>query len=510
MRYSKVSSCGIFGIAGIKVEIEVSLLPGISSFEIVGLGDSAIREARNRVHAAIRNSGFDFPKGRIIVGMAPASIHKSGTSYDLPIAVGLLAASGQIKQLPSDTCIFGEMSLNGEIRGITGAVNRIIAAAEAGFEKIVLPYANLNECGIDNRIDIFGVKDLNESIAVIDSGKSPQTYSDKYENETNNFTKHRDISSIIGQSGAVYALQIAAAGWHNLMMTGSPGCGKTSIAEVLPGILPELDAEEWSQVAMIYSARGVMDKSIVRRERPFRSPHHSITSVAMTGGGGVPMPGEMSLAHKGILFLDEINEFKQEVLGNLKQPLEEQVIRISRQKYQIEFPADFILVAASNPCNCGNLLERDTKNPCRCSPQNIRRYLSALNGALADRIDIYVEMCKVPSELLEKSVSLASEIKSHEVRERITEAWKHQFDRCEKYGIRKNFNSRVRPSDIGKAFEFENGLLEYTGKAISKLELSVRSYQKMLRLARTIADYEGCEKVSSTHFAKALQFRRKI
>ncbi len=510
MRYSKVISCGIFGIKGTRVEIEVSLLPGISSFEITGLGDSAIRESKNRIHASIRNSGYDFPKGRIIVGLAPAFMRKHGTSYDLPIAVGILAASKQIPQISDEFCITGEMSLNGEVRMIPGVVSRILTASSEGSEKMIIPYGNSEETGFTRNMKVYCVKTLTECVSVIRSNDERSCFeqigSDNYDDKS----VYRDISTIIGQRSAVEAMQIAAAGWHNIMMTGSPGCGKTSMAEILPGILPELDHEERVEVAMIYSSAGITSRrNLFSRERPFRAPHHSITTGAMTGGGTIPGPGEMTLAHKGVLFLDEINEFRAEVLENLRQPLEDHQIRLSRQRYQVDLPADFMLVAASNPCKCGNLLERDTSSPCRCTQYNIEKYMSVISGALADRIDIYIDMCRIPSGSLSESMMIHERRDSPEIRKKIGSAWEMQFSRCIKRGIKPFFNSRLPSEMIGDVFGVDRELSEYAKTAVEKLELSVRTYQKMIRIARTIADYEGEYKISRSHFARALQYRRK-
>lgn len=511
MRYSRIASCGVFGIKGVRVDIEVSLLPGISSFEIVGLGDSAIRESRNRVHAAIKNSGYDFPGGRIIVSMAPAFIRKHGTSYDLPVAVGILSASRQIRSLPEDLCVTGELSLNGEVRGVPGIVSRILTAVSEGFGRMMIPSEDLGYSAFSEGMKIYGVKNLIECSSLISMKEPwPDTVCKEILQNRISEKQYRDISEIVGQSGAVAAVQYAAAGWHNMMMTGSPGCGKTSIAETLPGILPELGNAERTEVAMIYSLCGSNPKKYDHiSARPFRNPHHSITKAAMTGGGQEPMPGEMTLAHKGVLFLDEINEFRPDVLDNLRQPLEEHRIKLSRQKYQVEFPADFILIAAGNPCKCGNLLERDINRPCRCSSQNIERYTSVISGSLADRIDIFVDMIRIPSNELERSISHSSSPASSEISNNVKLAWERQFSRCIKHGLEPCYNSRIPSAQIRKTFDFDDDFNDFARTAVDRLELSVRSYQKMIRLARSIADYEGDDKLRPEHLARALQFRRK-
>ncbi|MHB8962679.1 MAG: YifB family Mg chelatase-like AAA ATPase [Saccharofermentanales bacterium] len=510
IRYSKIYSCTLYGISGVKVEIEVSLLLGLASFEIVGLGDSAIRESRDRVHAAIKNSGFEFPGGKITVSMAPAFIRKAGSAYDLPVAIGILAASRQIGEIPKNVCIAGEISLNGDVRRIPGAINRIITAESEGFEKMILPADNLNEgSGIDG-IRLYGVQNMRECIELLenrsewrtpDNGKIPYKKTE---------IRSRDIATIAGQPMALRALQIAAAGRHNMLMIGSPGCGKTSIASVLPGILPALEHTEKIEVARIYSSCGLLKQDQpIPDVRPFRAPHHSATIAAISGGGLYPSPGEMTLAHTGVLFMDEINEFRAEVLDMLRQPMEEQKIRISRNKYTLEYPADFMLVGAANPCKCGNLLERDMKSPCKCSSQSIDKYFSSISGPLMDRIDIYVELFRVSNELLGSSIQETGASDSPAIREKVIAAWDRQFKRCRRHGVPPVLNSRLPPGLISRVFELGGNFEDFTSKAVEKLNLSVRGYQKIIRVARTIADYEGCAQISASHFAQALQFRRK-
>ncbi|MHB1483131.1 MAG: YifB family Mg chelatase-like AAA ATPase [Saccharofermentanales bacterium] len=509
-RYSKILSCALYGISGVKVEIEVSIIPGLSCFEIVGLGDCAIKESRNRVHAAIKNNGYDFPNGRITVGMAPGFIRKEGTAFDLPIAIGLLIASRQIRQPKEQICIIGEMSLDGEVRGIPGTINRIITARSEGIIKMVVPYSNLPECeGIDG-INVYGVKSFGETIDLLGS-KDAWPKQDVYFDELNDFkTSTRDISTIIGQPAGVRAIQIAAAGRHNLMMIGSPGCGKTSLANVISGILPELDQNERIEVAKIYSSCGLLKNgSGIMRERPFRAPHHNATTAAITGGGPNPVPGEITLAHNGVLFLDEMTEFPSTIINMLRQPMEEQRIRISRCRYTIEFPADFILIGAANPCKCGYLLERDNKNPCTCSRQSIDKYFSNINGPVMDRMDIYLEMTKVHSRNLNDSIKESTITDSSEMKKRVETAWAIQLERCAKHKITACLNSRLPANQMKNVFELSDDVLRFAVNASEKLDLSVRGYQKMIRIARTIADYDSEETLTPNHIAQALQFRRK-
>lgn len=509
-RYSKITSCALYGISGVKVDIEVSIIPGLSSFEIVGLGDCAIKESRNRVHAAIRNNGFEFPNGRITVGMAPGFIRKEGTAFDLPVAIGILLASRQIRQPKEQICVIGEMSLDGEIRGVPGSISRIITAKSEGVRRMLIPYKNLPECEGIEGISIYGVKSLSETIDMLRAAVPWPKQEMTAESIPADKPPFRDISTIIGQPSGVRAIQIAAAGRHNMMMIGSPGCGKTSLANVISGILPDMDQEEKIEVTKIYSSCGLLKNGdTIIRERPFRAPHHNATIASITGGGHNPAPGEITLAHNGVLFLDEMNEFSPNIINMLRQPMEEHRIRLSRCKYSIEFPADFILIGAANPCKCGYLLERDNKYPCTCSKQSIDRYFSNINGPIMDRMDLYLELTKVNSQNLNDSIKVSSINNSIEIKRKVEEAWSIQIKRCEKHKITPCLNSRLPAALMKTVFELNDDVLKFAADAGEKLDLSVRGYQKMLRIARTIADYDSEEILSTNHIAQAIQFRRK-
>ena len=509
-RYSKINSCGLYGISGVRVEIEVSILPGLSSFEIVGLCDSAIRESRNRVHAAIKNNDYEFPCGRITVGMAPGFIRKEGTAFDLPIAIGVLAASRQIRITPADVCVIGEMSLKGEVRSIPGSINRILTARTEGIHHMIIPYDNLAEGGGIENIRIHGVRTLREAIDLL---KSKVPWPDQViskDGRNSAVPVYRDISSVIGQSFAVRALQIAAAGRHNLMMIGSPGCGKTTLANILPGLLPLPDQEEKIEVTKIYSSCGLLKAGEgIMDERPFRAPHHHATMSSMTGGGLFPIPGEITLAHKGILFLDEMNQFPQAMLDMLRQPMEEQKIRISRCRYSVLYPADFMLVGAANPCRCGYMLERDHKNPCTCSRQSIEKYFSNISGPIMDRMDLYIEMTKVRSRDLNRSMKETPGGSSNEIRGKVQKAWNIQWNRCLLHQVDPVVNARLPSELMTDVFEIPPTVAGFAADASEKLDLSVRGHQKMIRIARTIADYDGEEMLKESHIAQALQFRKK-
>jgi len=510
-RYSKILSCALYGIDGVNVEIEVSILPGLSSFEVVGLGDCAIRESRNRVHAAIKNNGYSFPSGRITVSMAPGFIRKEGTAFDLPIAIGILEASGQIKIREKNVSIAGEMSLSGEVRAIPGTINRILTAHNNSIGKIIVPFRNLNEGILIKNIDVYGVNNLTECIDYLetkDEWKKTKLTENLNFKDTENYCK--DISSVIGQPGAVRAIKIAATGRHNVMMTGSPGCGKTMIASVLPGILPPLREKEKIEVAKIYSSCGLLKfNSIMPLCRPFRSPHHNSSITSITGGGHYPNPGEITLAHTGVLFMDEMNEFPSKTLDMLRQPLEEHTIKISRNRYNMEYPADFMLIGAANPCRCGNLLERNIKSPCKCTPIMIEKHMAVISGPILDRIDMFIEIIKIPEYEIKKSLEKTRLKESESVRQMVESAWEKQFKRCIKNGVKPSLNSRLPAEYIFEVFELEKEVVDFAGEAANNLSLSVRSYQKLIRVARSIADFDGNDLLEKKHIAQALQYRRK-
>ncbi len=510
-RYSKILTCALYGIDGVNVEIEVSILPGLSLFEIVGLGDCAIRESRNRVHAAIKNNGYDFPSGRITVSMAPGFIRKEGTAFDLPIAIGILEASNQIKIREKNVSITGEMSLSGEVRAIPGTINRILTAHRNKIGKIIVPFSNMNEGVFLQNINVYGVKNLIECIDYLetkDEWQKTRLIEDFNAGIIENL--YKDISSVVGQPGAIRAIKIAATGRHNVMMTGSPGCGKTMIASVLPGILPALDEKEMIEVAKIYSSCGLLkNNSMIPIQRPFRCPHHNSSITSITGGGHYPNPGEITLAHSGILFMDEMNEFPVKILDMLRQPLEEHTIKISRTRYNMEYPADFMLVGATNPCRCGNLLERNTKSPCRCTPVMIEKYMAGISGPILDRIDIFVEIVKIPENEIRKCLKEVKQKESDIIRGMVESAWEKQFKRCRKHGVIPALNSRLPSECIFEVFELQNKVVDFASEAANNLSLSVRSYQKIIRVARSIADFDGNDILDIKHIAQALQYRRK-
>ena len=500
------------------VEIEAAILPGLPSFEIVGLGDSAVRESRNRVHAAIKNSNFDFPASRITASYAPAWLRKEGSAFDLPLALAILIASGQIPAADPSLCIFGELSLTGEVRRVPGAICRVATCRENHLQRIMVPIGNAAEALSAGEEWLLPVTHLREAADLLKgvhtaalraSHSVPQTASLQALSPGNH--PQRDISSIIGQEKAIRALQIAAAGRHNLLLMGSPGCGKTSLASLLPDLLPPFEPEDALQVTRIFSAAGLLgDSDGLMTRRPFRTPHHSITRSAMIGGGSIPSPGEVSLAHHGVLFLDEMTEFQPDTLDLLRQPMEDQTVRLVRLRHSITYPADFILVGAANPCRCGEYFEPN--DCCRCTDDNVRQHLNRLSGPLLDRIDLTVEMTRLPASDLPLCVKRQNGVRKRtgELSAEINRSWQIQKQRCLRQGIPVTANGRMHSQDLLKILDISPAVADYAASAAVGLNLSVRGYQRILRLARTIADLEAATEVTFAHLAEAMQFRIRM
>ena len=496
----KVKSFGYFGIEPFLVDVEVDISRGLPSFNIVGLGDTAISESRERIRAGIRNSGYKLEPKKITVNLTPANIKKVGTHFDLPIAVGIMEGSHIIeikKDILENYLFMGEISLSGEIKRTHGIVNGAIAAKENGYKGIVIPYENMKEGLLVKGIEVVVVKDLNETAKFLETGEY-----EKYElpQEENN-TEEEDIDfyDVKGQEKAKRALEICAAGGHNLLMIGTPGAGKTMLSKRIMTILPPMTEEEKIEVTKLYSISGELnEKRPIIEKRPFRNPHHTSSSISIIGGGRNPSLGEISLADKGVLFLDEFVEFKKDVLESLREPLEEKKVSVTRAMYKAEFPADFIFLAACNPCKCGNALEDG--DLCTCTPGEISRYMKKLSGPILDRIDLKIEIKRLKEdELLENTKRETSK----EIRERVIKAREVQRKR---FGNNK-LNGSMTRKDLEKYCKLNEETKSVMKMAIKNLNLSARSFDRILKTARTIADLEESKNIEKIHLLEALSYR---
>jgi len=503
---AKVSSCAIVGLDGSIVEVEVDIASGLPAFNIVGLPDTAVQEARERVRAAIRNSGYEFPMRRITVNLAPADLKKEGPSYDLSIAVGILLSSQQITCDCSNAIFLGELSLDGHLRPTSGVLPMAIMARQAGLPQVYVPSSNAAEAALaGGGLKILPAESLAQLAAHLRGEREIPEYvpEETIPGDLEASSTDTDLAHIRGQEHAKRALEVAAAGGHNLLMSGPPGSGKTLLARALPSILPTMASEEALEVTKIYSVAGFLspERPLVTA-RPFRSPHYTISHAGLVGGGRWPHPGEITLAHRGVLFLDEFPEYSHMALESLRQPIEDKVVTISRAQGSVTFPANFMLVAAMNPCPCGYY--GDPRHECTCTPSAIARYQKRISGPLLDRIDLFIE---VPEVEYEKLVGPEDGESSRELRKRVGAS--REVQRARFQGTPYVCNAEMGPAEVWEFCQVEDSARGLLQAAMHQLALSARGFHHVLKVARTIADLAGSETIGIAHLAEALQYRHR-